>query len=147
MTRADTVIGAGLAVVFLAFLFAATAHTYQDEFSPGPGFAPFWFGAVGAALSLFVAVRGIRAAPAPTFTRAGVLRAAITVAGLIVALALAETVGFIATMTVYLLVVMLAVERMRPVPALATAVGTMLLVYLVFARFLAVPLPKGPLGF
>ncbi len=147
MTRADTVIGAGLAVAFLFFLGAATAHTYQSEFAPGPGFAPFWLGAVGAAMSAVIAFRGLRAAPAPAFTRAGAARALAAIVGLVVALLLAEPIGFIPTMTLYLLFVTLAVERMRPVPAIAASFGTMLLVYLVFVRFLNVPLPKGPLGF
>ncbi len=146
MTRADTVIGAGLAIAFLMLVRASTDHVYQAEFAPGPGFVPFWLGVCGAALSAYVAVRGLRADPAPAFTRRGVLRALVAVVGLVLALALAEAVGFILTMTLYLLLVTLGVERMRPVPAVATALGTMLIVYLVFVRFLNVPLPKGPLG-
>ena len=146
MTRADTVIGAGLALAFIALVRASTSLTYQSEFSPGPGFAPLWLGIAGTALSAWVAFKGARAAPPPPFTRAGLVRIALAIAGLVVAVALAEPAGFLVTLTAYLLFVTLAVERMRPLPAVAATLGTMLLIYLVFVRFLAVPLPKGPLG-
>lgn len=147
MTRADTVIGAGLAIAFLALLWASTGLTYSTEFAPGPGFAPFWLGAIGSALSAYVAIRATRAAGAPAFERSGLVRVAAALIGLAIALALAERIGLIVAMTAYLVFVTLAVERMRPVPALAGALGTMALVYVVFIRLLGVPFPQGPLGF
>lgn len=147
MTRADTGIGAGLAIAFLAFLISSTGLLYERDLVPGPGFAPFWVGVVGTALSLYVAARGLRAGPAPRFERAGLIRIASAILGLVTAAALAERIGFIVAMTLYLAFVTLAVERMRPVPALVATLGTMGLVYVVFVRLLAVPFPMGPLGF
>lgn len=147
MTRADTVIGAGLATLFLAFAIASTGLEYQRDAVPGPGFAPLWVGIVGAALSALVAVRARGAPPAPAFTRAGLARVAMAVLGLVVAVALLQPLGLIPVMTVYLALVTLGIERMRPLPALAATLGTMALVYLVFVRFLNVPFPAGPLGF
>jgi putative tricarboxylic transport membrane protein len=146
MTRADTVIGAGLAIAFLALLGASTQLTYQTEFAPGPGFAPFWLGLIGTALSGYIAVRAIRAPAAPTFERTGITRLAGAVVGLVIAVAVAERVGLIVAMTLYLLFVTLAIERIRPVTALAASLGTMALVYVVFVRLLGVPFPQGPLG-
>lgn len=147
MTRADTVIGAGLAIAFLALLWASTGLTYSTEFAPGPGFAPFWLGLIGSALSAYIAIRATRAPEAPAFERSGLVRVAAALIGLAIALAVAERIGLIVAMTAYLAFVTLAVERMRPVPALASALGTMALVYVVFIRLLGVPFPQGPLGF
>jgi len=147
VTRADTVIGAGLAIAFFLFLVASTGLKYQSEFAPGPGFAPFWLGIVGTVLSATIAIRGLRAAPAPAFERRGVLRVAAAIVGLVVAAALAERLGFIVAMALYLAVVTLFIERMRPITALVTTSGIIVLIYVVFVRLLAVPFPQGPLGF
>jgi hypothetical protein len=147
VTRADTVIGAGLAMAFLALLIASTGLEYQRDAVPGPGFAPMWVAAVGAALSTVVAVRGLRSGPAPEFSRGGLARVAAAIVGLAVAVALAGLLGLMTALTLYLGVVTFGIERMRPVPALATTAGTMALIYAVFVRFLNVPFPAGPLGF
>lgn len=146
MTRADTPIGAGLAIVFLALSRTSTTFPNRSEFEPGPGFLPFWLGVAGVVLSVAVAVGGVRGAAASLPDRAGFARLASTVVGLAIAIALAETVGFVAVMTLYLMFVTLVVERMRPLSGLAASIGTMALVYLVFERFLHVPFPQGPLG-
>lgn len=146
MTRADAVIGAGLTLAFLALAIAANGLGVTSEFEPGPGFAPFWLGVFGAILSAYITVRSVRADPAPPFLAAGLTRVTVAVAGLVIAIALADTVGFFVALTAYLLLVTLVIERMRAPSGIATAVGTMLLVYLVFVVFLHVPFPKGPLG-
>lgn len=147
MTRADTVIGAGLTIAFLAMAWASTGLTYMAEFAPGPGFAPFWFGLVGAALSAYVAARGLTSPAAPAGSRSGVLRLATAVGALVLAMAAVPSVGFFVALCAYLLVVTLGIERLRPVIAVASVGGTVLLIYVVFASLLDVPFPKGPLGF
>ncbi len=146
MTRADAVIGAGLAIVFLALARASTGFPNRSEFEPGPGFVPFWLGVAGVGLSIYVAASGLRGPAAAPPSRAGVARLAATVIGLGLAVALAETAGFVLVMTLYLVFVTLVVERMRPASGVAASVGTMAIVYLVFDRFLHVPFPQGPLG-
>ena len=57
-----------------------------------------------------------------------------------------ERLGYRITMAVILLVLLLVIERNRPVVALSLALGVPLVSYWFFTR-LGVLLPTGPLGF
>jgi len=147
MTRADPVIGAGLTIAFLLMTWSSTGLTYSTEFAPGPGFAPFWLGVVGAGISAYVAARGVGAREGVAVPRAGLVRLAAALAGLVVAMVAVPSVGLALALAAYLLFLTLAIERMPLASAVATSLGTTLLVYVVFARLLDVPFPAGPLGF
>lgn len=146
MNRADSVIGAGLAIAFLTMAWGASQLPYWAQFAPGPGFAPLWFALAGAAVSVFVAVRGLRSPVAEGADRGGLKRVLGAVAALIVAMAAVPIVGFFIAISAFLLVVTFGIERLRPVVALASAGATVLLVYVMFALLLRVPFPKGLFG-
>jgi putative tricarboxylic transport membrane protein len=147
VNRADTVIGAGLTIAFLAMALAALQLPYWAQFAPGAGFAPVWFALAGGAISAYVAFRGLGAPVPGRISRPGSVRVAIAVAALVVAMAVVPYTGFLIAVSAYLLVVTLGVERMRPIHALAAAGGTVALIYVLFAVVLRVPFPKGWLGF
>lgn len=146
MNRADSVIGAGLTIAFLAMAWGATQLTYWAEFAPGPGFAPFWFALAGAAISAYVAARGLWSPAAEGATRGGLVRVVTAVAALVLAMAAVPIVGFFVALSAYLLVVTFGIERLRPVVALASAGGTVALIYVMFVLLLHVPFPKGAFG-
>lgn len=153
MTRADRFIGVVLGVACLWALWQATTFPYGAEFAPGPGFAPVWLSAIGAALSFLIAFNSWRwrarlpSEAAATGGRAGLLRAAAGVVGLLLMIQLIPALGFLVALGAYLVFVTLAVERLAPPVGLAASLGTAGFVYLVFGRFLGVPFPRGPLGF
>lgn len=146
MNRADGVIGAGLTVAFLTMAWGAGQLTYWAQFAPGPGFAPLWFALAGAAVSAYVAIRGLRSPVADEADRGGVTRVLAAVAALVVSMAVVPIVGFFVAISVFLLVVTFGIERLRPVVALASAGGTVALVYGMFVLLLGVPFPKGWFG-
>jgi hypothetical protein len=141
------------ALVFLA-LSAVTAIGTRDlaywaDFAPGPAFAPIWIAAAGALLSVLLLARELRQPsrePADLPDRPASARVGLTVAALAAALALAPALGFVPTVALLTLFVLLAVERRRLLPSLAVTVVTTALVHGVFVAWLNVALPKGPLG-
>ena len=147
MTRADAVIGAGLTIAFLTLAWGASQLPYWTEFAPGAGFAPLWFALSGAAVSAYVAIRGLQAPAVEGIGRAGLIRVAAALAALVVAMAMVPFTGFLVAVSAYLLVVTFGIERLRPVIALAAAGGTVAIIYVLFMVVLRVPFPKGWLGF
>lgn len=146
MNRADAVIGAGLTIAFLTMAWGASQLPYWAEFAPGAGFAPLWFALTGAAVSAYVAIRGLQAPAVEGIGRAGLVRVAVAMAALVVAMAAVPFTGFLVAVSAYLLVVTFGIERLRPVLAVAAAGGTVALIYVLFVWILRVPFPEGWLG-
>lgn len=145
--RGDVLVAAALVVAFLALAAGATRLTYGAEFAPGAGFAPFWLGLAGAALSAYVLVRALRAPRrAAPISRGDLARLTGAVAGLVLAVAAVAPFGFFPPLTAYLLLHATVVERLSLRASLLGVTGTVALIYLVFATFLGVPFPRGPLG-
>lgn len=74
------------------------------------------------------------------------MRVVIALVALVVAMAAVPFAGFFVALSAYLLIVTFGVERLRPVVALASAAGTVALIYVLFVLVLRVPFPKGWLG-
>jgi hypothetical protein len=152
VTRADSLIGALLLLGCLLMLWLATRLQYGTEFAPGPGFAPVWLALIGAILSFLLAVTAwrVRRLPAEqpeTGGVAGLARVGASLIGLAVIIQLIPPLGLLLALLVYLIFLSLAVERLGLVTSLGVSIGTVGFIYLVFARFLGVPFPMGPLGF
>lgn len=152
MTRADFPIGLLLAAACLATLWQATALPYRSPTGPGPGFFPLWLALIGTALALLIAVNarrspGLAAAPSEHGGRPGLVRVAAAAGGLLLMIVLIPVLGFFLAVLAYLVFLALAIERLSLPVGLGTSLGTTAFVYLVFARFLRVPFPAGPLGF
>jgi hypothetical protein len=155
MRREDIVVGLVLAAIFGAALWEASTFQYSTEFAPGPGFAPVWLSAIGFVLALCIVAGGWRAARASRpaqeagdkLEAGGLGRVAATVGGLVVMLMLVPYLGYATAVLAFLLFLTFAVQRLRPVVAVAASLMTVGFVYLVFVRLLGVPMPVGPLGF
>lgn len=155
MARRDVV----AAVVMLVFASAVAVESlrllpFGAVRNPGPGFFPWWTSVVLAVLSLVLLGHAIRANVSPfrahsraeDETRAGLVR----VVGLLAALAVyslgLDAVGYpIATFLLVLFMLRTTEPHRWPV-ALGLAVLAAGGSYLVFATWLAVPLPTGPLA-
>lgn len=156
MMRADVIAGLVLAACFGVVLWVATSFQYGTEFAPGPGFAPVWYSAIGIALSLLVAGGALRAMRSPEASkeadshpldRPGLRRVGAALLGLVAMMIIVPWLGLVPTMLLFLLYLTLAVQRL-PVPmGVGASVATVAFIYLVFVRFLGVPIPSGPLGF
>jgi putative tricarboxylic transport membrane protein len=142
-----------LIVAAMALLFGATAAYESTKLpfgtihSPGPGFFPWWTSILIVLLALFLLVQVLTSRSAAAAAE-GFGRIAKVVALLIVLAAytfLLDLVGY-PLCTFFLVLFMLRVTDPQPWAiavgvAGITAVGS----YIVFAIWLSVPLPRGPL--
>ncbi|HYC47868.1 MAG TPA: tripartite tricarboxylate transporter TctB family protein [Burkholderiales bacterium] len=154
MTRADFIGGLVLSAFFGAALWEGWSFQYGTEFAPGPGFAPVWLSAIGLCVSLLIAAHGLlamrspeRSAAAPELEKWGLVRVVLTLLGLGAMIFLVESLGLALSILLFLLYLTLVVQRHGAAVGIASSVGTVVFVYVVFVYFLEVPVPKGPLGF
>ena len=151
MRRTDLI--SGVVLLGLAPLIGAEARRlsyWAGPHIPGPGFLPFWL-AVGLALgALGVLVEG-RRSPVQGVAwfpsrdaRSRVLLLILFTTVLVFAI---WPVGMLVAIGLYLLIFLSIFMPGRWVIILAMPVATPLAVYLIFERWLKVPLPQGFFGF
>jgi putative tricarboxylic transport membrane protein len=142
--------------LFLAFslVVAATSLSmeYYSSLGPGPGFFPFWLGALLAVMSSIWIVQvymgrnnadeGTRFLP----ESGGIRRVSLIVGALVLLVVGMETLGFQLSMFVFLFVLLFVLGRVRPwLTTLVAAVGSFGLNYL-FTTWLDVKLPVSSLS-
>ncbi|HZN24330.1 MAG TPA: tripartite tricarboxylate transporter TctB family protein [Burkholderiales bacterium] len=141
-----------LLVLFGVFAYESLQLSLRDAIGPGAGFFPFWLSVLGAVLALLLLAqlklgRAIVGTGELTFDRAGLRNVTLVLAGVIVATALLELVGFRLAMLL-LLIYLLAGLGVRNWLAMAIVAGAGSFgVYHVFYDLLKVPLPVGIFGF
>lgn len=146
MVRRD-VAAASVALVFgTAAVFESAKLPFGTVHSPGQGFFPWWISAVILLLALLLLVQALTSRPSTG--REGPGRIA-KVAALFVALAgytfLLDLIGY-PLCTFFLVLFMLrATDPQRWAVALGMAAITAVGSYVLFAIWLGVPLPRGPL--
>jgi putative tricarboxylic transport membrane protein len=135
---------AGLALAAIA-LSEAGRLPFGTARNPGPGFLPWWISLLLGALALGLLAQAVRAHPTPGPARGWGLR----VGGLLAVLAgyvlVLETLGYPASTFLLVLFMLRVVEPRRWPVALGVAGLAAAGSYLVFAAWLKVPLPPGPL--
>jgi putative tricarboxylic transport membrane protein len=141
-------IAALLLVVFGIFItLEARALPYWSGSAPGPGFVPFWLGVLLVAASAMLAARKTRPAFIVDATGAPRIRPSVIVALTAGAALLTLVTGFVVASGVFMAATL---TYLRPGHARSNWIAafvTPLAVWLVFVRWLGVPLPAGPLGF
>lgn len=152
MNKAETAAGAVLVGVGAFMLFEAMKMLYMLDAVPGPGFLPRWIAAAIIVTGLVLTLRGIRPGRVvhdvidwPLAT--GWKRVGLMVVALAIALIVLDKLGFLLTTTAFMLGVIFGLgsrswQALVLMP-LAAAIG----LYVVFAVWLSVPLPKGLLNF
>jgi putative tricarboxylic transport membrane protein len=137
-------------LVFLGFsiwlLLKSHGMEYMAPTGPGPGFFPFWLGALLAVLSLVWLVRSSLASTAPLErgfvpSREGALRVVTIVVALAVFSAVVELFGFQLTMLVFLATLLMTLGRQKLVTTAAVSIAGSFGVYYAFTHWLDVSLP------
>ena len=151
MRSADRIAGAALLALAIAFSAGALKHyAYWGENGPGSAFLPFWLGLVMAVLAATLLVGALRSRdPGPAWLPSGdgLRRLALVVGATAAFVALLNVVGMTIGTVLFLVVLMRFLDR-QPWPlTIAVALAVAGLNYLVFTRWLHVPLPAGPFGF
>ena len=150
MKRVDIAVG-GLLILLGVYLISKVGeYTYMTEFSPGPGFVSFWLGVVLVVLAGVLVISSIlKASPQKVgkdfYSRLG--KAILFLIGLGVTNLFLEWLGFILTISLVALAMMIILNRKTWLMNITIAFFTALVLHFVFREFLEVTLPKGIFGF
>lgn len=151
MKIAETTFGLAVLIFGGLMLRESLKLDYYVQDVPGPGFLPVWVALGTVVLGAGLVLQGVRAshdadsdAAWPSST--GWLRIAVVWVGLAVVLVVLESAGFLVSAALFsaLVAVGLGVRSWRllaTMPVLSAAA-----LYVIFALWLRVPLPKGILG-
>ena len=142
----DLGLAAGFATMGIVWIIGARAMPMWERETPGAGWLPFAFGAILLALSVGAAIQALfyppplPAEPEP----AGALRKPLLVLGAtLVAVLGLDVIGFAPAIFLMLLALFVLAERKPLLPSLLAAAGVAGGIHLIFAVWLAVPLPGG----
>ena len=122
---------------------------YWSDTTPGPAFAPRWVGLAGAVIAVLLLLYSLRRTDhEPVEWPHGEPMRRVLMAGatLWLFLVLLPLLGFVVSGTLFMLSLLLLVQRRSLVPSLITTVVTVAGTYSVFGLWLAIDLPKGPFG-
>ncbi len=134
------------ALALAAFGLFITGHAwrlpYWTDRSPGPGFVPLWLGILLTICAGWVFVRA--GAPAPREPEERLTGRSDPIALAIMttlAAAIAPLVGLVAATAALTAAAAWRLDPRRPLAIVAAALATPVLVWLIFVRWLGVPLP------
>ncbi|MHB0868637.1 MAG: tripartite tricarboxylate transporter TctB family protein [Chloroflexota bacterium] len=144
------------ALLFLAFsvylMFASRTMEYYVDLGPGPGFFPFWLGALMAVLSIIWLAQASRGPGGPLepgfiperrgLIRIGCILLAMALFGWVV-----DYLGFQLTMLVFLVFLLTALGRQKPIVTATAAIVGSFGVYYAFTQGLDVQLPASSIEF
>lgn len=152
MKRAD-IIGGVIAILFGIFAITQAAQLdYWSRFGPGPGFVPLWTSIIIAGGGILLTIQAIRKRVTAVSTLdgekvKGLINVAIVALLSMIAAVMMSVVGFTASMFVYVAVLVGGIGKHKWHVGLLTGAITAISFYVVFARWLQVPLPTGIMGF
>jgi putative tricarboxylic transport membrane protein len=140
----------GVAALTLAFGAAAAYESAKLPFgtvhSPGQGFFPWWISAAIFLLALLLLFQALTSRSSVARKSSGRI---VKVALLLVMLAaytfLLEPLGYLLSTFLLVLFMLRAIDTQRWAVALSVAAVTSAGSYVVFALWLSIPLPRGPL--
>ena len=148
MKRAEQVLGLVLLLFAIYIGYESSLIEAGAEFGMGPGFMPFWLSVGLGITSAILLVRAFTLPAghfAPVFypEKVGGIRVILVLAGYLLAIVLMKPLGMPISLAI-LTAVTMPVFGSRNWKAIAlTAILTLFGVYLVFGRWLGVPLPMG----
>jgi Tripartite tricarboxylate transporter TctB family len=145
----------GILVALLTLSFGAVIILGATEFSvgwsergPEPGYFPFWIGCVIVAGSLCTLAQTVLATNEgrhPAITRGQAQRAMTFLLPMIGFVAVAHLLGIYVATILYLFSVMVFQGRYTVALSSALSLGTAVSLYVMFDKWLKVPLAKGPI--
>jgi len=148
MNKAETVAGGVITAIGVLMLLQSLRFAYFLEGVPGPGFLPRWIAAGLVCVGLVLTGKGLRPGMAIQEAiawpdAAGWKRVGLMLGALAVALILLDKLGFMVVTAAFMAVLLFGLGvrswvMLASIP-LAAAIG----LYVVFAVWLRVPLPKG----
>lgn len=148
MGRPDATAAAAVLAFAAVAVYEAARLPFGTARNPGPGFLPWWGGLALGVLALVLLGQALRARPAagPAAERGRLLKVGGLLAVLAAYVLVLEPLGYPVSTFLLVLFMLRVVEPYRWAVALGVAALAALGSYVVFAVWLQVPLPPGPLG-
>ncbi len=149
MARANVYAGIGLILFGIYFIYEALKFPVWSNVGPGAGALPLAYGSLFVALCLVVTLRHLREGGSGEPGGIGFSRwriAATILGALFVAILVAKTLGMLITIFLFSAFHIIVVERVRWVLALPISIAIAGMFFLVFERWLDVPLVIGVFG-
>lgn len=149
MKPLDVAVALAMIGISAVAVLATADLDYWNDYSPGPSFAIRWASFAGVAIGLVLLVQAWRSrTPAATDWpgREGAVRVVAAVVTLIAFLIVVPILGTVISATIFLLVLLIPIQRQKVIPALVTTAITVGIVELVFDVWLMIGLPKGVFG-
>ncbi len=152
MKKADRIFGLiGLGLSLWCYL-ESTRLTYKTEFTPGPGFMPFWVGVVLALLSCYLLFDSFIRKPSGKddakllpATHA-LLRVGAILLSLVIATAVMSYLGFPLTLVLLTMAILRFLERYSIVKSVGYGIAYAVVTWFIFEYILSMGFPKGFLG-
>jgi putative tricarboxylic transport membrane protein len=142
----DLAVSAGFALMGLVWLLQSRGLDMWNRETPGPGFLVAAFGGLLLVLAAIAAAQAV-VTPAAAPDGDGSLKKPLLVLAVTLGGVLGlEVAGFALSIFLMLFALFAVAERKKPLPSLLTAAGVAGALHLIFAVWLAVPLPMGPFG-
>ena len=143
-------------LVFLAFsaylMFESRQMEYYVDLGPGPGFFPFWLGALLAVLSVIWLIQVSRGPAGPM--EAGFIpdrRGMVRVLSILISLGLfgwfVDDLGFQLSMLAFMVFLLIVLGRQKPIVTALVAIIGSFGVYYLFTHWLDVQLPASSIEF
>jgi hypothetical protein len=145
--RADHVAGAAF-VAFGALVIALSGDLPVGRLSmPGSGFLPMIVAVLTIVFGAALLLRAGESGRFSEFDWSDGKHAAMVTVITVVAIALYTYLGFIITMMLMVIALLILIERQNPLRAVAYGAGIVLVTYVCFAFLLKTPLPHSPFGY
>jgi len=152
MRKADRIFGViGLGLSLWCYL-ESTKFNYMTEFTPGPGFMPFWVGVILAALSCYLLFDTFRRKPSEEDeksilpARHALYRVGFIFLMLFVVRMVMPLLGFPITVFLFVAAILLFLERYGILKSIGYGIAYAAVTWLIFEYFMQMGFPKGFLG-
>jgi hypothetical protein len=140
-----------IATIMLAlggyWLIAAIPYGLWRGTTPATGFLPFWYGVLLVLLAGAILVQRVRQGADEAGDPIDSPRKPLIILLVVIAAVLGlETVGFVTSIFLTMLILFVVVEKLPLVPAAVVSAAVTAVLYFMFGKWLGVPLPAGLLG-
>ena len=147
MRRYDLITALIMLALAAVAAFGTQGLDFWDDFGPSTRFMPIWVAVVTAVLALLLIFAKRQHDPPPEWPdRAGAVRVSLVFLAIVIFIASVPWLGFLVATVLFVLAMLLGIERRPVLPSLLTAAITAGLIQGVFSWWLSIPLPKGAFG-
>ncbi len=149
MKTADMIIAALCLFISGAFAVGSLKLGYMAEFTPGSGFFPLWLAIALAIASLILLAQAILRQENGAWLpdRKGLKRVLSMAGATVISVFIIPYTGILLSIGLFMLFLMLTIEKHSWLGVIGVSLLTPVAVYLIFQRWLLVPLPMGVFGF